>query len=263
MALNLQEKDTVPPVLKDEKVYKVVVGFPLKGHTPPMSYHDRMLMMMHLGDRQAADFYEKKDPRYVFSLACVGEILVPYAREVICQTALDMDADYVLMIDDDMLCMPDLFYQLVKNDKDICAALAFTRNADHKAVAYQVIEGKDPGTGNHFYQNVYVLNYPRNTLFECDAVGFGAVLIKTELLKKIPKPWFMGLVGTGEDITFCYKAKKAGFQVWMDSRLKLGHLSGPTVITEEYSDKWQKLTLEEREKMYGKFTKYPSQEVAR
>lgn len=258
---NDSQHTTVTPI--DEKIYKVVVGFPLKGHTPPMSYHDRMLMMKYLGNREATEFYEKKNPRYTFSLACVGEIMVAFARDVICQNALDMEADYVLMIDDDMLCMPDLFYKLVENDKDICAALAFTRNPDHKPVAYQVIEGKDPVTGSYFYQNIYVLNYPRNTLFECDAVGFGAVLIKTSILKKMERPWFMGLHGTGEDITFCYKAKKAGFQVWMDSRLKLGHLGDPKIITEDYSDNWFKLSLEEREKMYGKFQKYPSLELAK
>jgi len=61
---------------------------------------------------------------------------------------------------------------------------------------------------------------------------------------------------TGEDVTLCLKAKKAGFGVWMDSRIKLGHLSDPIVVTEEYADKWQKLSPEEREKTYGKFTKY-------
>ncbi len=62
--------------------------------------------------------------------------------------------------------------------------------------------------------------------------------------------------GTGEDITFCNKAKKAGCQVWMDSRIKLGHLGMPSIITEEYADFWNKLDADQREKTYGRFTKY-------
>jgi len=47
-----------------EKIIKVLVGIPLKGHTPPKSYHDRMLMFKYLGAQETIDFYEKKSPRY-------------------------------------------------------------------------------------------------------------------------------------------------------------------------------------------------------
>lgn len=250
--VELSEKPTVK-----EKVYKVLIGIPLKGHTPPTSYHDRMLMFKYLGHREEQDYQEKKPIRYAFSLGCVGEILVPYAREILARQAVDTGCDYLFMVDDDMLTPPDLFYQLVKHDKDIIAPLAFTRNPDHKPVMYQVIEGRDP-FGNDYYINSFVINYPRNALTECDAVGFGAVLIKTEALKKVKEPRFMGLVGTGEDITFCYKAKKAGCQVWMDTSVKLGHLGDAKVVTEDYADNWLKLKPEEREKFYGQYTKYPS-----
>ena len=69
-------------------------------------------------------------------------------------------------------------------------------------------------------------------------------------------------MGTGEDVTFCYKAKKAGFEVWMDTSIKLGHLGAATIITEDYHMAWTKLTPEEREKVYGQYTKYPSLEIS-
>lgn len=250
----MDELHTESPTVA-EKVYKVLVGIPLKGHTPPKSYHDRMLMFKYLGHREEQDYQEKKLVRYCFSVGMVGEILVPYAREVLARQAVESGCDYLFMIDDDMLAPPDLFYKLAENDKDICAALAFTRNPDHKPVIYQVIEGRDP-MGNDYYQNTFVVNYPKDTLVQCDAVGFGAVLIKVDVLKKIPSPWFMGLVGTGEDITFCYKAKKSGFEVWMDTRIKLGHLGDPTIVTEEYASNWLNLTPEQKEKFYGQYTKY-------
>lgn len=250
------------PVVK-EKVYRVLVGIPLKGHTPPASYHDRMLMWKNLGGQEATDFYEKKNPRYVFALGAVGEILTPYAREKLGESAIspEVDADYLFFVDDDMLCPPDLFYRLVKHDKPIVAALAFTRNPDHQPVIYETIEGYDASVQQRYGLTKFVKNYPRNTLVECDAVGFGAVLIKTEVLKKLEKPWFFGMASTGEDVTFCIKAKKAGFSVWMDTATKLGHLGAPTIITEEYSDNWHKLDLEQREKMYGKFTKYATENL--
>lgn len=246
------------PSVVEQKVYKVVIGIPLMGGTPAASYHDRMLMMKYLGHREEHDYYEKTNPRYCFSLNAAGDILVQYAREIFADSVINMDADYLLMIDDDMLAPPDLFYQLAANDKDICAALAFTRNPDHKPVIYDVIEGFDPVTKKEFYVNKFSMNYPRNTLVQCDAVGFGAVLIKRKVIEAMKAPRFMGLQGCGEDITFCYKAKKLGFEVWMDTRVKLGHLGAPTIITEDYHDAWTKLKPDEREKVYGQYTKYPT-----
>lgn len=244
-----------------EKVYKVVVGIPLMGGTPSQSYHDRLLMFKYFGHREEDDYHNKVNPRYAFSLNCTGDILVQYAREQFAEAVIAMDADYLFMIDDDMLAPPDLFFQLVANDKDICAALAFTRNPDHKPVIYDVIEGHDPVTKQPFYINKFAMNYPRNTLVECDAVGFGAVLIKRKVIDAMKTPRFMGLTGCGEDITFCYKAKKLGFEVWMDTRIKLGHLGAPTIVTEDYSDAWNKLDHEQRSKVYGQYTRYPTMDI--
>jgi hypothetical protein len=246
-------------------VIKVLIGIPLKGHTSPKSYHDRMLMFKHLGGQEAVDFYEKKSPRYVFAFYAIGEILTPYAREQIARYAIDQDIDYVFMIDDDMLAPPDLFYKLVAHDKDIVAALAFSRNAspdgNHFPVIYEAIEGKDRVTNTDYYWTRTVKNYPRNALVECDAVGFGAVLIKTAVLKAIEEPRFMGMEGVGEDVALCIKARKKGFRVFMDTAVKLGHLSDPVIVTEELHDSLMKMTAEEKDRFYGKYTKYETMEL--
>jgi GT2 family glycosyltransferase len=65
------------------------------------------------------------------------------------------------------------------------------------------------------------------TLFECDAIGTGCLLIKADVFKKISKPWFFyGAEDRmiGEDIYFCEKAKEAGFKIWCDPNLEVGHL---------------------------------------
>ena len=177
---SLKLSEVAAPV---ETVKKVLVGIPLKGHTPPKSYHDRMLMWKHIGMQEAKDFYEKKNPRFIFALGAIGEILVPFARERLADSALELGCDYLFMIDDDMLAPPDLFYRLAANDKDICAALAFTRNPNHFPVVYQTVEGFDPSVQQGYGFTKEVRNYPREQLFECDAVGFGAVLIKTEVFQ--------------------------------------------------------------------------------
>jgi hypothetical protein len=224
-----------------------------------------MLLFKYLGHREEDDFHRKVSPRYSFSLNCTGEILVPYARDLMARQVIAQGADYLFMIDDDMLAPPDLFFRLVENDKDICAALAFTRNPDHKPVIYDAIEGHDSLTGQSYYRTKFAMNYPRDSLVECDAVGFGAVLIKRRVIEALAskdEALFMGLLGTGEDITFCIKARKLGFSVWMDTRLKLGHLGEPKIITEDYADGWMKMSLEEREKYYGRYSRFPTMDLS-
>lgn len=252
------ESREVVPVVK-----KVAVGIALKGHTPPSSYHDRMIMAFVMGGMEAEAKIRGIKECYEFLWFSAGEIFIPFAREQLAAEALRNNCDYLFMVDDDMMCPPDLFFQLVKHDVDICAALAFTRNPPHLPVIYQAIEGWDAVTRRDYFINNSVKNYPKNKLVECDAVGFGAVLIKTELFKKMERPWFMGSHGTGEDIHFCYQAKKKGFRVFMDTAVKLGHLGNNIVITEEYSEQFNRLSDEEKEKIYGQYQKYPTEGLVR
>jgi hypothetical protein len=141
--------------------------------------------------------------------------------------------DYLFMVDDDMICPVDLFERLYKHNVDIVAPLAFGRYPPHKPVIYRLKSGYDVMEKKNYYINYPVLDYPKNTLVECDAVGFGAVLIKTDVLKKLPKPWFMVTSGAGEDIHFCHTAGKAGFKIYADTATKLGHLGTRINITEE------------------------------
>lgn len=244
-------------------VRKVAVGIPLKGHTPPKSYNDRMLMAFCMGEKEAEQRLNKEPVRYEFNWFFVGEIFVPFAREQLAEMALRYDCDYLFMIDDDMLAPFDLFYKLVRHDKDIVSGLAFTRNPPHNPVIYKLRAGWDAVAQSRYYANEYVLNYPRNALVECDATGFGAVLIKTELFKKMPKPWFMSSAATGEDVLFCAKAREHGFHIYMDTSQKMGHLSDTIVVTEEYSDNYNKMTLADQEAKYGKYTRFESLEKER
>ena len=143
------------------------------------------------------------------------------------------------MVDDDMNGPVDFWERLLAHDVDIVAGLAFTRLGQHLPVVYGMIHKWVEGMNFQPVQSHFIMNYPRNTLFECAATGFGAVCIKTEVLKKVPQPWFFtfkdnGTNGTGEDIWFCrLMADKAGARIFCDSSVKLGHLGAPKWIGEE------------------------------
>lgn len=219
---------------KEENVIRVLIGLPHEGMTGSEAYTNRLANFRYLGQLEERGKCMKSSPRFEFLQYTCGRMHVFYAREEMAKQAIAADCDYLYMIDDDMICPDDMFERLYEADKDIVAPLAFTRNFPHKPVIYSCIEGWDAVTQKDYFSNYAVMNYPKDQLREVDAVGFGAVLIKTSVLKGVAMPRFMSTCGTGEDILFCYKAKKAGFTTWVDTRVKLGHISHPLIITEAY-----------------------------
>ncbi len=224
---------------KEVGLIRVCVAIPNEGHTHVEAYANRLVNFMHLGKLEERGRLLKTNPRFEFFFVTLGRIFTPLAREEAAKLALEVDADYLYMIDDDMTCPDDLFERLYRHDVDIVAPLAFTRNFPHKAVLYEIKEGWDPVSRSPYFVNHHVDKYQKDSLVEADAVGFGAVLIKMKVVRAMTGQKFMDgcTSGTGEDILFCHKARKLGFRVFMDTSTKLGHLSHPIEVTEAYAEK--------------------------
>lgn len=268
---------------------RVALAIPHEGMTLSEAYTNRLSMWKHLGcfeerhfifdlirnvspetyEKVKADYLDKRKTHvttsfdgkiFEFYHLSTGRVLTPYAREELAKRAEDYGVDYLFMIDDDMISPYDLFEKLYQDNVDIVAPLAFTRGYPHKPVLYACEDGWDSVANKDYFINHTIMNYPKDKLVECDAVGFGAVLIKMDVIKKMKGNRFMTTDGSGEDIYFCYQAKKHGFRVWMDTRIKLGHIGHPVVITEEYVEQVRKAHSMEIEKHYGELKKYDTQE---
>lgn len=229
--------------MTSQRVVKVFVAIPNMGYTDPAAYDNRILWGMRMGAESEAAKHDGRPIRYEFYLGTVGKLLTPYAREVLAEKAVNAKMDLIFFVDDDMLGGPEVFFQLAENivngPADVCAALAFTRNPPHDPVIYTCIDGRDPIDGTYF-RNTVLKRYPRNKLVECDAVGFGAVVFKVDLLRRMKQPWFMSTCGSGEDVFWCYKAKReAGARIFSDTRVKLGHVGNAEIVTEETFDRHQ------------------------
>jgi len=246
--------------MEDRKKVKVVIAIPNEGHTNHIAYDNRMLMMIHLGVIQERSLHEPVTPDgaiFEFYHHTAGRLLTPAAREALADAALNSGMDYMLMIDDDMTTPLDLFEKLYNHHVDVVAPLAFTRNAPHYAVIYTCKSGWDPVAKTDYFLNHYARNYPENQLVRCDAVGFGSVLIKMDVIRKMRKPYFMSTCGTGEDILFCYNAQKVGAKIYMDTATKLGHIGNPVIIDEAYAKYfWEHEEKRNIKKEYSPITKY-------
>tara|TARA_A100001388_G_scaffold273064_1_gene254385 strand:- start:1232 stop:2098 length:867 start_codon:yes stop_codon:yes gene_type:complete len=75
----------------------------------------------------------------------------------------------------------------------------------------------------------------RKKPFTVDYTGFGWLLIKKGVFEheQMPYPWFAPKMQIfesgevqdmcGEDVSFCLDAKEAGFEIWCDPRIRVGH----------------------------------------
>lgn len=153
----------------------------------------------------------------------IGNSLIGQARDRVCEVAIDGGADWVLMYDDDMRFKPDIFERLVAHNKLVVGALAFTGRQPICPVIYKFKKEWDAKQQAISVDIQPVLDYPRDSLVACDALGTGVILIKSEVLKRIEKPWFYGSLSCGEDILFAWKCKKAGIQIYCDTATKTLH----------------------------------------
>lgn len=167
--------------------------------------------------------------------------LIYDARNILAKKALDEGFDYILWLDSDMTFEPDLmerFVAEVQEGRDFVAGLYFKRKTPIKPCIYTGCGLKLDENGNKVSFAASYIDYPKDQVFEIAAAGLAAVMTSTSMIDKIYKQFglpFSPIVGFGEDLSFCVRAREAGYQLWCDSRIKVGH-SALTIIGE---DNWE------------------------
>ncbi len=154
--------------------------------------------------------------------------LVYESRNKLAKKAVEMGADYTMWFDSDMVFQPDTMLKLLEKNKDIVSGLYFRRSPPFSLVAFGLCDVK----------NRKWTDQPVPTeLTTCGGVGFGCVLVKTDVLLEVAGKfgtWFEPMNGFGEDLSFCWRAKECGYEIFLDPDVKCGHF-GHTVVTEEFS----------------------------
>jgi hypothetical protein len=109
------------------------------------------------------------------------------AQTSMAEQALGMGAQYILFIEDDTAPPPGVIGELGRvldtSDDSVmaCGGIYTTRCDPPEPIVYM-----GPGQGAHW-------KWKLGDIFPCHAVGFGCVMLKTEIFKLMPKPWFKEL----------------------------------------------------------------------
>ena len=162
--------------------------------------------------------------------------LVYDGRNILADTAVREGFDRVLWLDSDMVFDPYLFRRLSEHldlGKEMVSGLYVSRKAPIHPVIYRSIR-RDPLENGFLPVAEAYSDYPRDSLFPVAGCGFGAVMMTTELLRRLQAAYglpFTPLPGFGEDLSFCLRVQELGTEMWCDSSIKLGH-AGMAIYTE-------------------------------
>lgn len=127
-------------------------------------------------------------------------------RDVLVRQALENNCTHLFQLDTDMMIGHDAIARLLAHDLDIVGARYNKRI---------LIEGQPEPT----------VKQDIKELSEVHFVPTGCLLVKTDVFKKIGKPWFSFDDGAeSEDVYFCDKAIKNGYKVYCDPSIQVGHL---------------------------------------
>ena len=153
---------------------------------------------------------------------------IAQARNLITRNALAMGADYLLWIDDDMTFSPAAVLRLMQRRVPIVGGLCFNRHAPsyppvllRKHAANRNLDNSPMG---------FVYDFPPDSLFEVDATGGAFLLVQRKVFEQIPvtpeAQWWtpIDMPGLGsEDVSFCVRAQRAGFKIFVDTGVRIGH----------------------------------------
>ena len=165
--------------------------------------------------------------------------------------------DYIVWIDDDCIVNFQHIYRLLKQDVDIVSGLyhmqckdkfpvvekenweyyekhgsfEFLTDQDVQAYQHLVTKNNEKETDKKKFTDINGYNIGCS-LLPVFYTGFGCMVIKKGVFEKIGYPYFAPEFFTlsngvsdfySEDSSFCVKAKKAGYQVYVDIGVIIGH----------------------------------------
>lgn len=129
--------------------------------------------------------------------------------------AKDVEGNWLLFLDSDMEYPPDTLNRLLAHDVDVVGGMCYRKVPPYNPTIYK--------KQRYSEDMCYMSTWPENQLIEVDATGAACLLIKREVLEALPDPIFEDSK-VSEDMTFCKKARAAGFKVYVDTSLHIGHV---------------------------------------
>ena len=155
---------------------------------------------------------------------------VASARNYIARQSISEEADYVLMVDNDMRLPSDALRNLLEEPVDVCLGFyAFRWQNEYDGRLNVCKLGEFNYTDMYNMDEMRLLREQGVKREQVHGGGLGCALIKTSVFHQIEYPYFSwthyhdGNV-LSEDLNFCERCNKNGIPIYVDPRVGCGHL---------------------------------------
>ncbi len=148
----------------------------------------------------------------------------PHNMNRLVEEARKLEASHLMSIDADMIFPSSGIIRLLDHDKDIVGANYNERGNPHSGIPNTSTIKMADSEGN-----LIASNESPSQLFKCWSLGLGFSLIKMSVFGKLEKPYFRDFESPEgehhtEDVEFFTKCQKAGFDVWCNPTINMGHI---------------------------------------
>ena len=153
------------------------------------------------------------------------------ARNNIVKRAKDAGADYVLMVDNDMVLPRDALIDLLEHGEDVVFGFYAHRNVENRYDGRTSVckMGEFNYTDQFTADELHAHRLISKNKIRIHGGGMGCALIRMSVFDKFDYPWFRWTNYTdggvlSEDLFFCEKCNAAGIPIYVDARVCCGHL---------------------------------------
>jgi hypothetical protein len=143
----------------------------------------------------------------------------------------EMDYDYIMWIDSDVLFKPDDFFKLLESPHDVTAGVYMMEDLQHLATV------KEWNTEYFSTKGTFKFMQPDDLIGSPQYVqvaytGMGWMLLKKGVVEDLKYPWFYSPLENindtivdlnSEDVSFCKALWDAGHPVHIDTKIRVGH----------------------------------------
>lgn len=166
---------------------------------------------------------------------------VATARNRIAQMAQDLQTDYVLMVDNDVVIPKETLRLMLEDPQEVCLGYYPHRNNDNRYNGKTCICKLKDEHGTAYYHFPLESEYSADEMrgmaeagmkkIEVHGGGMGCALINTDVFRKTSYPWYdwvnYGDANKGmlsEDLYFCTLCRIAKIPIFADVRVGCGHM---------------------------------------
>ena len=201
---------------REKGYYKLGIAFPLTD----VKVYTSFMVSWTLMDKPGFTFFLPQNPGPIDTI-----------RNNLVTQALREDCTHLIMMDTDQNYPSDTIPKLLSHNKEVVAVNVHRRYPPFDSI---LLRGE---LGN--YHHVPDDECFSGELIEIDATGCACMLYDINVFLDIPQPWFEsyrledGRV-VGEDVDFCSKLKGAGYKIYADTSIEVGHLSTIEITRDFY-----------------------------